>query len=204
MIRIMLIHGSRLVRQALASVLAQEADIEVPWDLSAGEDVVPEASRHRPDVIVLDLASPDVTAAGELCEAICGKLPECRVLTLVDRRACTGLLPLLTRLAPQVGVIATDEPVTRLVEGVRELVAGEFVLDVELAVAALNAGRNPLTEREKEILRLVVKGEPAAEIATHLFLSTGTVRNYLSRIMTKTGARTRIEAVRRAQEAGWI
>jgi two-component system response regulator DesR len=82
--------------------------------------------------------------------------------------------------------------------------AGKFVLDVEFAVAALNADRNPLTERERAILRLARKGEPAKEIAAKLYLSAGTVRNYLSRAMAKTGARTRIEAVRRAQDAGWI
>ena len=204
LIRIMLVHGGRLIRQALASVLDREDDMDVGWQLAPGEDVLPEAVQQRPDVIVLDFANSETGAAVDLCEAICGKLPECRVLALVDRRSCTGLLPILTKLTPQVGIIATEDPVTRLVHGVRELVAGEFVLDVELAVAALNAGKNPLTEREKGILRLLVKGEPPTEIARMLHLSTGTVRNYLTRIMTKTDARTRIEAVRRAQEAGWI
>jgi two-component system response regulator DesR len=78
------------------------------------------------------------------------------------------------------------------------------VLDTEVAVAALTAGDNPLTDREREVLRLALDGAPAKEIAKNLYLSTGTVRNYLSRILDKTGARTRIEAIRIAQEAGWI
>lgn len=204
MIRILLVHGSRLMRQALSVVLSREDDLDVPWELSADDDVLAVAARERPDLVVLDFALPDASGAGELCEKLCVRVPECRVLMLVDRRACTGLLPVLSRVTPRVGIVATEESLPRLVEGVRDLMQGKFVLDVELAVAALNAGKNPLTEREKDILRLAVQGEPAKEIAARLFLSAGTVRNYLSRVMSKTGARTRIEAVRRAQEAGWI
>ena len=192
------------MRQALAAVISGEDDLEVPWQLARGDEVLALAMREQPDVILLDFALPDATATGELCEKICAQVPECRILMLVDRRACAGLLPILTRLTPRVGIVATEDSVPRLIEGVRQLMAGEFVLDVELAVAALNADRNPLTERERAILRLAQKGEPAKEIASRLYLSAGTVRNYLSRVMAKTGARTRIEAVRRAQDAGWI
>jgi two-component system response regulator DesR len=192
------------MRQALAAVISQEADLEVPWEFSAGDDVLAVALRERPEVILLDFALPDAAATGELCEKICALVPDCRIIMLVDRRACAALLPILTRLTPRVGIVATEDSVPRLVQGIRQLMAGEFVLDVELAVAALNADKNPLTERERDILRLARKGEPAKEIAARLYLSAGTVRNYLSRVMTKTGARTRIEAVRRAQDAGWI
>jgi two-component system response regulator DesR len=192
------------MRQALAAVISQEEDLEVPWELSAGDDLLAVAVRERPEVILLDFALPDAAAAGELCEKVCAQIPDCRVLMLVDRRACASLLPILTRLTPRVGIVAIEDSVPRLVQGIRQLMAGEFVLDVELAVAALNADRNPLTERERDILRLARKGEPAKEIAARLYLSAGTVRNYLSRVMAKTGARTRIEAVRRAQDAGWI
>jgi two-component system response regulator DesR len=192
------------MRQALAAVISQEEDLEVPWEFAAGDDVLAVALRERPEVILLDFALPDAVATGELCEKICAQVPDCRVLMLVDRRACAALLPILTRLTPRVGIVATEDSVPQLVQGIRQLMAGEFVLDVELAVAALNADRNPLTERERDILRLARKGEPAKEIAARLYLSAGTVRNYLSRVMAKTGARTRIEAVRRAQESGWI
>jgi two-component system response regulator DesR len=192
------------MRQALSAVLSQEEDMKVAWELSAGDDVIGVAVREQPDVILLDFALPDAAAAGELCETLCVKMPDCRVLMLVDRRACAGLLPVLTRLTPRVGIVATEDSVPRLIQGIRQLMKGEFVLDVELAIAALNADKNPLTEREKDILRLAVQGAPAKEIAARLYLSAGTVRNYLSRVMAKTGARTRIEAVRRAQEAGWI
>jgi two-component system response regulator DesR len=192
------------VRQALAAVISQEEDLEVLWELPAGDDVLAVATRERPEIILMDFALPDASAAGELCEKICAEIPDCRVLMLVDRRACAAMLPILTRLTPRVGIVATEDSVPRLVQGIRQMMAGEFVLDVELAVAALNADKNPLTERERDILRLARKGEPAKEIAAKLYLSAGTVRNYLSRVMTKTGARTRIEAVQRAQEAGWI
>lgn len=204
MIRILLVHGSRLIRQALSAVLSQEEDMEVGWELSAGDDVLGVTVREHPDVVLLDFALPDAAAAGELCEELCAKMPGCRVLILVDRRACAGLLPVLTRLTPAVGIVATEESVPRLIQGIRQLMEGKFVFDVELAIAALNANKNPLTEREKDILRLAVNGAPPKEIAARLYLSAGTVRNYLSRVMAKTGARTRIEAVRRAQESGWI
>jgi two-component system response regulator DesR len=199
----LLAHGSRLVRQALAVVISREEDLDVTWELAAADDILSVAGREQPDVIVLDHALPEAGAA-ELCEKVCAQLPDCRVLMLVERRSSAGLLPAITRFTPRVGIVATEDSVPRLVQGIRQLMAGEFVLDVEFAVAALNADKNPLTERERDILRLARKGEPAKEIAARLYLSAGTVRNYLSRVMAKTGARTRIEAVRRAQEAGWI
>ncbi|MFD0890632.1 response regulator transcription factor, partial [Streptosporangium algeriense] len=95
-------------------------------------------------------------------------------------------------------------PAGELAECVRRVAAGERVIDAELAVAALHARENPLTARELEVLKVAAEGEPVNEIAKRLFLSGGTVRNYLSRILAKMGARTRVEAVTIAQEAGWL
>jgi two-component system response regulator DesR len=126
------------------------------------------------------------------------------VLLVLDRCEPAGPGVAMARLAPRVGLIATEASPAQLIEGVRRMARGEPVLDIELAVAALTAKGSPLTERERQILRLAADGTPVKEIAAQLFLCDGTVRNYLSRIVTKTGARTRIEAIRIAQEAGWI
>jgi two-component system response regulator DesR len=125
-------------------------------------------------------------------------------LTIVDESAPAAVGRTLALLSPGVGLLTVNASPTDLVEGVRRLVRGEPVVDAALAVAALTALENPLTEREREVLRLAVDGAPVGEIAEILVLSVGTVRNYLSRIMVKTGARSRIEAIRIAQAAGWI
>lgn len=192
------------MRQALAAVIAGEEDLEVPWELSADDDIIAMTVKYHPDLVILDHALPDAATTGVLCAEICRALPGSRILVLIERRACAGLLPVLAHLTPQVGTISIEDSVPRLIDSVRKLMDGKFVVDVELAVAALNAGKNPLTQREKDVLRLALEGFPAKEIAARLYLSTGTVRNYLSKVLAKTGARTRIEAARRAQEAGWI
>jgi two-component system response regulator DesR len=130
--------------------------------------------------------------------------PGCAALVTLDRRSSAAIGPELVKLVPRVGLIATDATPTVLLDGVRRLYRGEAVLDVELAVAALTAKENPLTDREREVLRLARDGAPTKEIARRLYLSAGTVRNYLARIVAKTGARTRLEAIRIAQDAGWI
>jgi two-component system, NarL family, response regulator DesR len=135
---------------------------------------------------------------------VCRALPARGVLVLVDREQVLGASLQLARQAPRVGLIATDASPAELVDAVRHIARGEPVLDAGLAVAALTAEVNPLTGREQEVLQLASTGATTREIARRLSLSTGTVRNYLSRILAKTEARTRIEAVRIAQEAGWI
>jgi two-component system response regulator DesR len=102
-----------------------------------------------------------------------------------------------------VGFLGNDVPPQRVVDGVRRLARGEPVVDAELVVAALNK-ESPLTARETEVLEIAADGSPVVEIAARVGLSPGTVRNHLSRIAGKTGARTRIEAVRIARDAGWI
>jgi two-component system response regulator DesR len=197
-------HGHKLVRQALAVAVSQEDGLHVASELAKGEDVLAMARRTEPDVVLLDFALPFATTVCQLCETLCDELAECKILIMIDRRAQAGLASTVVRLAPRVGIIATEESIDRLIRSIYQLAEGRFVLDVEFAVAALNANNNPLTERERDILRLAVHGAPAKEIAGNLYLSAGTVRNYLARIKMKTGARTRLDAIRRAQDAGWI
>jgi two-component system response regulator DesR len=199
-IRVLLGHRGVLLREALGAVLAREPDLEVVARLSQWDDVIAAARRERPEVAVLDALLPDSVGVRGLCQT----LPRLRILMLVERYASEGAALSLARLAPRVGLIATDASPVDLVQAVRQLAQGEPVLDFELAVAALTAEENPLTDRERDVLRLATTGAPPREIARSLHLSPGTVRNYLSHILMKTGARTRIEAIRIAQDAGWI
>jgi two-component system response regulator DesR len=203
LIRILLGREGRVWREALAAVLSLEEDLEVVAELAQTDEVPVVAARKRPEAVVLDHALPGSLTVPDLCEKLGAALPRSAVLVLMDGRG-GALSTALARLAPRVGVLATDATPWQLVESVRQLVRGEPVLDAKVAVAALTARENPLTDREREVLRLAADGAPAKEIATELFLSPGTVRNYLSRVIAKTGARTRIEAIRIAQESGWI
>jgi two-component system response regulator DesR len=203
LIRILLGREGRVWREALAAVLSQEEDLEVVAELDQTDDVPAVATMKQPDAVVLDHALPGSLTVPDLCEKLGADVPRSAVLVLMDRRSGVSSTA-LARLVPRVGLLATDAAPRQLVEGVRQLVRGEPVLDAKVVVAALTARGNPLTEREREVLRLAADGAPAKEIATQLFLSAGTVRNYLSRVITKTGARTRIEAIRISRESGWL
>ncbi len=198
-IRVALGHRGTLVRGALAAVLARENDLDVVAELDRSEDVLQVAGR-RPDVFLLDPHLPGRLRIEELCRKLAGR----GVLVLIDHEAIAATSLALVKQAPRIGLIATDATTDLLVQAVRDVAKGLPVVDVRLAVAALKAGDNPLTDRECEVLRHVTTGATAQEVARTLSLSAGTVRNYLSRILAKTGSRSRIEAIRKAQDAGWI
>ncbi|HET6741415.1 MAG TPA: response regulator transcription factor [Kribbella sp.] len=200
MIRVVLGHHGALVRGALATVLSQDAEVEVPAQIGRAADVRKAVARTKPQVVVLDS-----DLAGELTATELSRwLPDAGMLILIDRDAVSPACLELARSAPHVGFIATDASPADLLEAVRSVADGIPVIDPMVALAALRAVRNPLTAREGEVLRLVSTGATAQEIAHKLNLSSGTVRNYLSHILTKIGARSRIEAVLKAQDAGWI
>ncbi|MEV6285206.1 response regulator transcription factor [Kribbella sp. NPDC051770] len=199
MIRVVLGHRGTLVRGALAAVLSKESDLDVMAELDRSDEVLTSV-RLRPQVVVLDAQLPGKVGIEELCRKLTGR----GVLVLVDHEAIAATSMALVKQAPRIGLLATDATTDQLVEAVRDVAKGLPVVDVRLAVAALRAGDNPLTDRECEVLRQVTTGATAQEVARTLSLSAGTVRNYLSRILAKTGARSRIEAIRKAQDAGWI
>ncbi|WP_428965626.1 response regulator transcription factor [Micromonospora fluostatini] len=194
MIRTLLALDGALVRGALALVLDAQHDIRVVAELDRGDRVRPVVREHRPDVAVVDLALLD----GDVHAAVAA----CPVLVLADRRRARDLCDMLAE-GRAVGILGTDVAPQAVVDGVRRLARGEPVVDADLVVAAL-AEASPLTGREAEILTLTAAGSPVGEIAAALGLSAGTVRNNLTRITRKCGARTRVEAVRIAREAGWI
>ncbi|OLB75298.1 MAG: hypothetical protein AUI14_21350 [Actinobacteria bacterium 13_2_20CM_2_71_6] len=202
MIRILLVEQMTLLRGALAVVLSAEEDMEVVCELAGIDDVVNMARSIEPDVAVIDIdlfAGGALAIAHELNEAI----PDCAVLVLASGDSPGTLRSALD--AHVRGFIGKDTAHGQLARYIRRVADGEkVVIDPLLAAAALGARRNPLTSREREVLREAASGVPFAEIATQLHLSVGTVRNYMSSIIRKTGGRNRWEAVHIATDAGWL
>ena len=201
MIRVLLAEDQAMVRGALAALLTLEGDIEIVAEVGNGNDVVPSALTAKPDVALLDIEMPGcdgITAAA----ALHAQLPSCRILILT-----TFGRPGYLRKAMESGVVGfllKDAPSAQLATAIRRVVAGERVVDPTLAMAALSEGNNPLTEREREVLAAATRGASIAEIAESLFLSEGTVRNYLSVAMQKVGAHNRGEAAHIAEQKGWL
>jgi two-component system, NarL family, response regulator DesR len=200
-IRILLAEDQDMVRGALAALLALEPDMEVVAQVARGDDVEAAAAAARPDVALLDIEMPGIDGL-EAAERLRHSLPGCRVLILTT----FGRPGYLTR-AMQAGVsgfLVKDAPAEELATAIRRALRGERIVDPELAATALAIGSNPLTGRECDVLRAAAEGAMVADIAERLHLSEGTVRNYLSTAITKTGARNRVEAARLAADRGWL
>lgn len=200
-IRVMLADDQALVRGALAALLDLEPDLTVVAEVGRGDEVVPAARVHHPDVALLDVEMPGVdgiTATAELRQAV----PQVKVL-IVTTFGRPGYL----RKALQAGAsgfVVKDTPAKQLADAVRRVFSGLRVVDPALAADSLVTGESPLTTRESEVLRDARDGATAAVMAGRLYLSEGTVRNHLSSAIGKTGARTRAEAVRIAEDNGWL
>ncbi|WP_051752968.1 response regulator transcription factor [Streptosporangium amethystogenes] len=190
-----------LIRRGLVASLDGESDMRVVADVADGEDVVPAVLRHAPETAVIDLDLPGAdgfTTALRLHE----EAPRCSVL-LLSRAPNPGQVRRAFAVHA-LGFMSLEVDPGQLADGVRQVAAGRRAIDSELAVAALRSADNPLTRRELDVLRLVARGARSGEIADQLFLSVGTVRNHLSRIMCKTQARNRLDAVRIADDSGWL
>jgi two-component system response regulator DesR len=201
MIKVLLADDQALVRGALATMIGLEPDLTVVAELASGEEVVPAARRTEPDVALLDVQMPGkdgLVTAAELHAA----LPSCRIVI------CTtfGRPGYLTRAmaAGAAGFVVKDAPPEQLIDTIRRVHAGLRVVDPVLASESLVSGISPLSEREREVLRVASRGGTIAEVAKALHLSEGTVRNHLSAAIGKTGAGTRAEAARIAEEHGWL
>jgi two-component system response regulator DesR len=201
MIRVLLAEDQAMVREALASLLDLEQDIEVVAQVGRGDEVLAAAREAQPDVALLDIEMPGMTGL-EAAQLLRAALPGCRVLMLTT----FGRVGYLRRAMADgaAGFMLKDAPARELAEAVRRVVAGERVVDAGLAAAALAEGDNPLTAREREVLAGAREHGTVAELAGALHLSAGTTRNHLSAIMGKLGARSRIDAIRVAEEKGWL
>ncbi|WP_406641592.1 response regulator transcription factor [Amycolatopsis sp. WGS_07] len=200
-IRLLLADDQALVRQALSTLLDLEDDFAVVAQVGRGDEVVDAAREHEPDVALLDIEMPGLdglAAAAVLAEQV----PDCRVVVLTT----FGRAGYLRRAmeAGAVGFVVKDAPAEALADAIRRVMRGERVVDPALAVATLAAGESPLTARERDVLIAARSGASVAEIAGSLYLSPGTVRNYLSGAIAKTGARNRLEALRIADDRGWL
>jgi two-component system response regulator DesR len=200
-IRVLLAEDQGMMRGALATLLGLEEDLEVVAAVGRGDEVVAAAREHRADIAVLDIEMPGLNgldAAAELRDAV----PGCRVL-IVTTFGRPGYLRRAMEAGAS-GFLIKDGPVDELAAAIRRVVAGETVVDPTLAAAALRAGPNPLSARERDVLAAAADGATIADIAARLHLSESTVRNYLSAAIGKTGTRNRIEAVRHARDNGWL
>jgi two-component system response regulator DesR len=200
-IKVLLAEDMHMVRGALVALLNLESDIEVVAEVSTGDQILPAAKAAQPDVAVIDIDLPGkdgLSAAIEIHE----HLPGIHTLILTSlgrpgtvRRALDAKVN---------GFLLKDAPSDKLANAVRSVAIGRRVIDSDLALAAWEADDCPLTPREIEILSLAARGRNVADIAAELFLSAGTVRNYLAAVVTKLNARNRVHAIRIATEAEWL
>jgi two-component system response regulator DesR len=200
-IKVLVAEDMHIVRGALVALLRLEPDIEVVGEVSSGTEILPAVRALGAEVAVIDIDLPGkdgLTAAGELH----AELPSCRTLILTS----LGRPGTLRRaLAAKVGgFLLKDAPPDRLANAVRGVNAGRRMVDGELALAAWDLEECPLTSRELDVLRLTADGCSTVEVAARLYLSAGTVRNYLTNIVTKLNARNRVDAIRIARETGWL
>lgn len=201
MTRVLIAEDQRMMRGALAQLLDLEDDLEVVSQVERGDEIVAAVAENRPDVAVLDIELPGLSgldAAALLRE----QHPSC-VVVIVTTFGRPGYL----RRAFDAGArafLVKDGPVEDLAVAIRKVVAGETVVDPTLAAEALRSGANPLTDRERDVVRAAADGAPLAEVADRLHLSESTVRNYLSSVIGKTGARNRAEATHVAGRNGWL
>lgn len=199
--RVLLAEDQGMMRGALALLLGMEPDLKVVAQVGSGDEVVSAALEQRPDVALLDIEMPGLSGL-EAAALLRDHLPGCRVV-MVTTFGRPGYLRRAMD-AGAAGFVVKDGPVEELAEAVRRVLRGETVIDPALAAAALSAGPNPLTGRERDALNASADGATVADIAVRLRLSESTVRNYLSAAIGKTSTRNRMEAVREARRQGWL
>jgi two-component system response regulator DesR len=200
-IRLLVADDQDLVRQALCALLALQADFEVVAQVGRGDEVVAAVLAHQPDVALLDIEMPGLDGLAAAA-VVTTQAPDCKVVILTT----FGRAGYLRRAmdAGAAGFVVKDARAEVLADAIRRVVQGEKVVDPALAVATLTVGESPLTARERDVLIVARDGSTVVEIAGKLYLSEGTVRNYLSNAIAKTRTRNRMEAVRVADERGWL
>ncbi|WP_350269969.1 response regulator transcription factor [Brevibacterium sp. CBA3109] len=201
MITLLVADDQTMVREALAALLGLETDLEVIEQCARGDEVLPAVRGRQPDVALLDVDMPGLDGL-EVAVALRTEFPQIKVIIVT-----TYGRPGWVRRAMDAGIggfMVKDAPVEHLADGIRRVMAGLQVIDPELVVESTVRGRSPLTERETDVLRAAADGGSVEELASALFLSTGTVRNRLSAAIGKTDARNRADAARIARDNGWL
>lgn len=200
MIRIVIAEDQRLLRGALASLLDLEDDLEVIGQAADGVEAIDLIERLRPDVCLMDIEMPRLSGL-DVADQLKAQGSPCKVIILT-----TFARPGYFERAAKAGIhgyLLKDESSDELAEAIRRVMAGHLEVSPELVFGSLRE-ENPLSPREQDILKLAACGHSAGEIASSLHLSYGTVRNYISEILNKLEVKSRIEAVRLAEEKGWI
>lgn len=200
-IRLLLADDQAMIRGALGALLDLEADMTVVGEASDGAGAVEEAARLLPDVCLMDIQMPGLDGI-EATRALLDASPGTRVL-IVTTFARPGYLRGALDAGAS-GFVVKDSPAAQLADAVRQVHAGQRVVDPTLAEATLFEGASPLSDRERQVLRLSADGRSASTIAAEVFLSPGTVRNHLSSAIGKTGAENRAQAARIARDKGWL
>jgi two-component system, NarL family, response regulator DesR len=201
MIRLLIADDQELIRSALVALLDLEEDFSVVASVGRGDEVVASALATSPDVALLDIEMPGID--GLAAAAILAiQVPSCRAL-IVTTFGRPGYLRRAMESGAY-GFVVKDAPVEQLADAIRRVASGERVVDPALAAATLAHGTSPLTARERDVLATARSSTTVADIAARLFLSEGTVRNYLSSAIAKAGARNRNEAVQIAEGNGWL
>ncbi len=200
-VRVLLAEDQAMVRGALSALLSLEEDIEIVAEAARGDEVIPAALDALPNVALLDIEMPGgdgLSAAAALRE----RLPSCRVIILTTFGRAGYLKRAMESGA--LGFLLKDAPASELASAIRRVMDGERVVDPALAVSALSERGNPLTDRERDVLFASADGATIGDVAAKLYLSEGTVRNYLSTAIKKLGTRNRVEAARLAERKGWL
>ncbi len=200
-IRVLLAEDQTMVLGALAALLEMEDDIEVVARARSGDEALKLIQQHRPSVFITDIEMPTMTGLEVAAELKRGGLPV-RVIILTTFARAGYLRRALDAGAS--GYLLKDMPAEQLADAVRRVHRGLRVIDPELAAEAWTEEPDPLTERERQVLRLAGEGMASSDIAAELCLSEGTVRNYLSEAISKMGAANRVEAARLARAKGWL
>ncbi|WP_018758574.1 response regulator transcription factor [Paenibacillus terrigena] len=198
MIRIVIAEDQRMLLGALASLLDLEEDMEVVGRASNGEDAVKLAHQYRPDIVVMDIEMPGKNGL-EAAEELKGSGCKVMILTTFAR---SGYFERAIKAGAH-GYLLKDSPSEELADSIRSIMAGRRIYASELVDDAYGE-ENPLTQREKEVLGLIADGKNTKEIATQLYITQGTVRNYISVILDKLQVTNRIEAITRFKEKGWF
>ena len=200
-IRVVIAEDQALVRGALAALLELEPDIEVVAQAGTGKSAMIALVAHAPDILLTDIEMPEMTGL-ELAAVAQRNHPNTRVV-IVTTFARTGYLKRALDAGVR-GYLLKDAPASELAAAIRSVHAGGKAIAPELAAETWGGGDDPLTERERQVLRLAADGKSSAEIAGLVHLSEGTVRNYLSEAIGKLGAANRIDAARIARQRGWL
>jgi two-component system response regulator DesR len=200
-VRVLLAEDQAMVRGALSALLSLEEDIEIVAEASRGDEVLPAALDALPDVALLDIEMPGGDGLGAAAE-LRDRLPSCHTIILTTF-GHAGYVKRAMESGAR-GFLLKDAPASELATAIRRVMEGEWMVDPALAASALSEGGNPLTDRERDVLFASADGATIGDVASKLYLSEGTVRNYLSTAIKKLGTRNRVEAARLAERKGWL